>query len=202
MGINWQGHLGHIIKGPENQSVILNFLLQVKRSHWKFLSRVTGKIQSGTLNKMNSDKAGKVRDLLWWQVGLRLSDSHERVTPKGDSQALIRTLRCRVNLWPVTGSSHKGLNEYACYGNFLGINIFHFSWLYQMPLWWEKKNKHQKYLLTSQFFLNFFKLIGYTADLQTSKYTEGSGSDWKIISYSLIKYACESYDLPLKLFMC
>lgn len=196
--INWQGHIG-----PENRSVSINFLLQVKRSHWKFLNKVTRKIQLGTLYKMNGEKAGReVRDLLWWQVGFRLSDSHERVIPQGGSQVLIRTLKGHVNLWPMIGSGHKGLNEYACYGNFLGINIFHFSWLYQMPLWWEKKNKHQKYLLTSQFFLNFFKLIGYTADLQTSKYTEGSGSDWKIISYSLIKYACESYDLTLKLFMC
>ena len=63
-------------------------------------------------------------------------------------------------------------------------------WLYQMPLWWKKKNKHQKYLLTSQFFLNFFKLICYTADLQTSKYTEGSGSDWKIISLEKQKSGC------------
>lgn len=27
----------------------------------------------------------------------------------------------------MTGHGHKGLNEYACNGNFLGINIFHFS---------------------------------------------------------------------------
>lgn len=40
---------------------------------------------------------------------------------------LIRMQRCRVNLWPVPGSGQKGLNEYASYGNFLGINIFHFS---------------------------------------------------------------------------
>lgn len=40
---------------------------------------------------------------------------------------LIRTPSCHVNLWPMTGSVHIGLNEYACYGNFSGINIFHFS---------------------------------------------------------------------------
>lgn len=62
---------------------------------------------------------------------MRLSNSNERVIKKGGAVyrawELIRTPRCRVNLWPMIGSIHKGLNEYACYGNFLGINIFHFS---------------------------------------------------------------------------
>lgn len=133
--MNWQGNLGHVIKGPENQSVSINFLLQVKRSHWRFWAESTVKIQPGTLCKMKGDKARRdVRDWLWWQAGMSLSDSNERVIQKGGSQALIRTLRRRVNLWPMTGSGHKGLNEYACYGNFLGINIFHFPWLYQMSL--------------------------------------------------------------------
>lgn len=61
---------------------------------------------------------------------MRLSKGNEGVI-KGwvgyRARELIRTLRCRVNLWPMTGSVHKGLNEYASYGNFLGINIFHFS---------------------------------------------------------------------------
>lgn len=61
---------------------------------------------------------------------MRLSNSNERITKRAGGYSawgLISTPRCRVNLWPMTGSGHEGLSEYACYGNFLGINIFHFS---------------------------------------------------------------------------
>jgi hypothetical protein len=80
-------------------------------------------------------------------------------------------LRTCVNLRPRTGSGHKGLSECACYRNFLCINISHLSSVVSNALVMGEKEQTSKYLLTSQFFLNFFKLIGYTADLQTSKYT-------------------------------
>ena len=53
-------------------------------------------------------------------------------------------LRYHVSLWPMTGSGHKGLNEYACYGNFLGINIFHSSMVVSNALVMEEKEQTSK----------------------------------------------------------
>lgn len=60
---------------------------------------------------------------------MRLSSSNERVIKRGPftGPGNLLELRGVVNLWPMTGSVHKGLNEHAHYGNFLAINIFHFS---------------------------------------------------------------------------
>lgn len=59
-GINWQGNWGHVIKGPESQ--IVNFLLQIKGSHWRFWAEsaviwaVLQKIQPEPLCKMRGNR--------------------------------------------------------------------------------------------------------------------------------------------------
>lgn len=134
--INWQGNWGHIIKGTESQIVSRNFLLRIKGSHWRFLSRKYCDLSSASEDwSWITVKWGVIRQKE--KFGADCGDRWERgsVTTKREcykkwglqTWELRRTLRYHVNLWPMIGSGHKGLNEYACYANFPDIYIFHFS---------------------------------------------------------------------------